>query len=92
MNKINDKNLDVYLFLKQFIKENGYAPTYRDILDGTNYKSTASIKDVLNKLAKLKFIKIKKDEKGTIITRSIKIIEDENVKNQIEELRSKYEN
>lgn len=92
MKKINQKNLDVYLFLKEFIKENGYSPSYREILNGTNYKSTASIKDTLNKLYDLKFIKVKKDEKGGIITKSVKIIEDENVKNQIEELRSKYEN
>ena len=88
MKKLNNYNLDVYLYLKEYIKENKYTPTYREIVDNTNYKSIGSIKEALEKLEELGFIKAKRSENGNLITKSIKVIDDKNTKKQIEELRS----
>lgn len=90
MKKLNNNNLDVYLFIKKYIDENGFSPSYREIKDGTNYKSVVSVFDVVQKLEELKFLKAKRNEKGNILPRSIRIIEDNNTKKQIQELREKY--
>lgn len=42
----------VYNFIKQFIKENGYAPVYREIIAGTGIKCLDSINRYLNILKK----------------------------------------
>lgn len=39
-----------YEFIKKFIKENGYAPVYREIIEGTGFKSLDTINTHLNKL------------------------------------------
>lgn len=44
-------NLEMtYEFIKKFIKENGYAPVYREIIEGTGFKSLDTINTHLNKL------------------------------------------
>lgn len=87
MKKLNQKNLDVYLYIKDFIKENGYSPSYREIQANTNYKSLGTIREVIEKLIELKFIKAARDERGNLLARTIKVIDDDNTKLLIEELR-----
>lgn len=91
MKKINNNNLDVYFYIKEYIKEKGYCPTFREIQENTNYKSLASIREVIEKLAELKFIKVCRNENGTLITRTIKIIDNDYTKQCINELRDEYE-
>ena len=88
MRKLNNMNLDVYLYIKEFEEKNNYCPSYRDILENTNYKAIASINDVIYKLEELGMIKATKDKNGNIKSRTIRYIEDEHTKELIEELRS----
>lgn len=44
-----EENIEkTYNFIKQFIKENGYAPVYREIIAGTGIKCLDSINRYLN--------------------------------------------
>lgn len=56
MRKI-DYDDEVYRFITDFINENGYAPTVREICKGCNIKSTATPYQVMNRLAERGLIK-----------------------------------
>lgn len=43
----------VYDFLAEYIKEKGYAPSYREICEGTGIKSTNSVHYQMHKLKKM---------------------------------------
>lgn len=91
MKTITQMNLDVYLYIKEFENERGYCPTYREIQENTNYKSIASIKEVVYKLIDMKFLFANFDDKGRLIARTIKVIDSEETRKQIKELREQYE-
>lgn len=63
--KTRQKVLD---FLIQFFKENGYAPSVREICDGVNLNSTSSVYSHLMKLDEMGMIQIEPRK-----TRAIKI-------------------
>lgn len=65
----------VYNFLVEYITQNGYAPSVREIADGTFINSTASVHDCLQMLEIMGKIKIKKKT-----SRAIKVIGFEFVK------------
>ena len=71
MNNLKAKELEVYNYIKKFIKEKNYSPTFREIANHTAYNSIDSIHRVIKKLDKLGYIKIDRDNKGNMITRSI---------------------
>lgn len=71
MNNLKAKELEVYNYIKEFIKEKQYSPTFREIADHTTYNSIDSIHRVIKKLAESGYIKIDRDSKGNMITRSI---------------------
>lgn len=56
MKKI-DYDEKVYRFITDFINDNGYAPTVREICKGCNIKSTATPYQVMNRLAERGLIK-----------------------------------
>lgn len=87
MKKLTNMNLDVYLYLKDFEKENGYCPSYREMQEHTNYKSIASVKQAVDKLEELKMIETVRDENGNILARTIKALDNKHTKELIEELR-----
>lgn len=87
MKKLTQMNLDVYLFLKDFQKEKGYCPSYKEMQENTNYKSTASIKQAVDKLEDIKMITTKRDINGNVIARTIKVLDNKYTKELIEELR-----
>lgn len=59
----------VYNFIVEFIKNNGYAPSVREICTGTNLSSTSSVYMHLLKLEDERKIEMKKKS-----TRAIKVI------------------
>lgn len=87
MKKLTQKNLDMYIFIKEFVEENGYCPSYREIKEGTNYKSIASVKQAIEKLEEIKMLKTGRDENKNMLARSIKIIDNDYTKEKIKELR-----
>ena len=89
MRTINNNDLDLYLYIKEFVKENGISPTYREITKNTNYNSIAGVRHSIDKLEDLKFIKSIRDENDRVIARSIKIIDNEYTKKEIKKLRDK---
>jgi len=90
MKKLTNMNLDIYLFLKDYEKQKGYCPSYREIQENTNYKSIASVKQVIDKLEDIGMIKTSRDEKGILIARTIKVIDNEETRQKIKELREKF--
>ena len=88
MKKLTNMNLDVYLYLKEFEKENQYCPSYREIQENSNYKSIASIKQAIDKLEDLGMISTARDKNGNILARTIKIIDNEDTKELIKECRN----
>lgn len=91
MKRLNNNDLDLYLFIKDYIKNNKVSPSYREMVEGTNYNNIASIKYSIEKLEELKFIKVKRSEKNFQLKRAIKIIDNDYTKNKIEELRNKID-
>lgn len=87
MKKLTNMNLDVYLYLKDFEKENGYCPSYREIQEHTNYKSIASIKQAVDKLEEIKMIEVVRDGKGNVLGRTIRALDNKHTKEMIENLR-----
>lgn len=39
----SERKGEVLVFIKNYMKEHGYAPSYREIGDGTNLKSSSSV-------------------------------------------------
>ena len=68
-NKKTEKDKNVYRFIIQYIIDNGYPPTIREMMEGLNYNSSATVVDRLAKLEALGLIKIKHDS-----PRAIKVI------------------
>ena len=54
---LTEQEYEIYLFLIKYFKENGYAPTVREIGKGVYLSSTATIKYYLDALEKKKKIK-----------------------------------
>ena len=57
MSELNDKQLLIYEFLKDFTSEKGYPPTVREICKAVGLKSTSSVHGHLNHLEKEGLIK-----------------------------------
>ena len=71
--ELNKKEKQVYDYIKKFINKKHYSPSYREILKNTEYKSVESVFEVINKLISLDLIVVDKNEKGNIISRSIRL-------------------
>lgn len=71
--ELNKKEKQVYDYIKKFINKKHYSPSYREILKNTDYKSVESVFEVINKLISLDLIVVDKNEKGNIISRSIRL-------------------
>jgi repressor LexA len=71
MVKLKPKEQKVYDYILKSIKENGFAPSVRDICRDLNYKSTSTVHMYLNRLDTLGYIK-KEDGKS----RAISVTED----------------
>ena len=57
MNEVNDKQTQIYEFLKAFTADKGYPPTVREICQAVNLKSTSSVHGHLKQLEKDGLIK-----------------------------------
>lgn len=54
---LTEQEYEIYLFLIKYFKENGYAPSIREIGEGVGSSSTATIKYHLDRLERKKKIK-----------------------------------
>ncbi len=76
MEKLKPKEQKVYDYIAKSLKENGYAPSVRDICRDLGYKSTSTVHMYLNRLdmfgyiskvdGKSRAVKINNDEKPTV--------------------------
>ena len=74
MEKLKPKEQKVYDYIVKSVKENGFAPSVRDICRDLNYKSTSTVHMYLNRLDMLGYIR-KEDGKS----RAISIASDDEV-------------
>ena len=65
--KLKPKEQKVLDYVKEFKKNNGYAPSVRDVCRDLNYKSTSTVHMYLNRLELLGYI-VKEDGKSRAIT------------------------
>ncbi len=56
---MTEKDYDTYKFIIDYIKENGYPPTVREIASGVGVTSTATVSHRLMKLERDGWIKVK---------------------------------
>lgn len=56
-NDLTEQEYEIYLFLIKYFKENGYAPSLREIGEWVGLSSTATIKYYLDRLERKKKIK-----------------------------------
>lgn len=66
MEKLKPKEQKVYDYIVRSVKENGFAPSVRDICRDLNYKSTSTVHMYLNRLDMLGYI-VKEDGKSRAI-------------------------
>lgn len=71
MARLTKKQLAVYNFVDEFIKEKGVAPSYRDICSGLGLSSVASVAEHINNLVTLGALK--KGEAGS--ARSLEVVD-----------------
>jgi len=45
-----DKETEILNFIKEFVKEHGWAPTYNEIIEGTSLSSTSHVHYWLGKM------------------------------------------
>lgn len=72
MEKLKPKEQKVYDYIVKAVKENGFAPSVRDIMVDLGYKSTSTVHMYLNRLDMLGYIR-KEDGKS----RAISIVDDD---------------
>lgn len=71
MEKLNSKEQRIYDYIARSVRENGYAPSVRDICRDLGYKSTSTVHMYLNRLDLLGYI-TKEDGKS----RAVKLVGD----------------
>lgn len=64
----------VYQFLVDFITENGYAPTFSEIAEGTGLKSKSSVYDHLQILEMMGKIHVEKNKQRAISLNGYKFV------------------
>jgi repressor LexA len=70
MRRATKKQIDVLIYLSNFIHKNGYPPTVRDVVRAFRFNSTNSARGYLNGLDEKGYIKI-----TPFISRGIRIME-----------------
>lgn len=55
--ELSKRQLEVLMFIKKFIQNEGYPPVVREICDGVNLRSTSSVHNYLNDLERLGYIR-----------------------------------
>lgn len=53
---MNDLHVEIYKCIEHFIKENGYAPSYRQLINLTSASSVSTINRYLGELRALEYI------------------------------------
>ena len=72
---MNDRQMEVYWFIKSYIYEHGYSPSHRDIVRGTGHTSTSVVAYMLKKLQSSGYINIKKGaSRGVTLTDKLPIV------------------
>lgn len=71
--KNNEKNIEIYEFIKSQIKEKGYAPSVREICSAVGLKSTSTVHGHLERLEKKGLIKKDPSKPRTIIVTEDKL-------------------
>ena len=66
MKKSEQKLIDILSFLEKYISSNGFSPSYREISEGVNLKSTNSVKEYLDILEQRNLIKRQPTKNRTI--------------------------
>ncbi|MFV0424197.1 MAG: transcriptional repressor LexA [Bacilli bacterium] len=72
MEKLTSKQQIIYEYIKNFIKSNSYPPSIREIAEGVNLSSTATVHAHLKNLQNKGYIKI-----NTSKNRAIELVEDQ---------------
>ncbi len=79
------KQFELLSFLKEFIAENGYSPSYREIMRGCNYTSVATVALHINNLIKRgHVVKRDKSARSLEVTNGVKVAESASSNNKHE--------
>lgn len=84
--KISGKEYDLYKKIKDYIEKNNFSPSFREMLDMSNFKSVSSIKQKIDKLEKIGLIATSRNASGNLIARTIKILDTNETKNIIKDI------
>lgn len=82
MRKMSDELLNqVKVFIKNFVDDNGYPPSVRDVCSGLNIKSTATVFKYINKLDEIGEL-----QKAPAKTRAINVLDDRYKRDKFEQV------
>ena len=59
---------EIFEFIAGYVSENGWAPSYREIVDATSISSTSSVMDYLRRLESCGFIKFGSVSRAIAVT------------------------
>ncbi len=76
------KQKELLSFIEKFIAEHGYSPSYREIMDGLNYNSVATVALHINNLIKRGHLN-KRDHSARSLEVSDSVVSDKITSNQI---------
>ena len=66
--KVEQRTESVLKFIAEFVDENGFAPSYREICAGTELRSTSTAKAYILKLEQLGYIVFKNGPRKIVVT------------------------
>ena len=90
--ELNKNEYELYKIIKNYIEKNKYSPSYRELVNLSNYKSLSSIMLTLLKFEELGFVELGRDKNDRIKSRTIRLIYTSEVREKIEKLEEIYEN
>lgn len=64
--KVNEKHMAILAYIKKYSKENGYSPTYREIMKHAGMKSTSTVAYYIQALKDYGFIAMQEKKPRTI--------------------------
>lgn len=71
-----DNRSNIYNFIIEYIKINGYAPTVREICDGIGVKSTSTIHKYMKQLNDIGLLEVKAGESRAIRVMGYKFVKE----------------
>lgn len=87
---LNKKEYDLFYLIKHYIEKNNYSPSYRELLELSDYKAISTIYQTILKFEDLGYIKVDRDKNERIKSRTIRLIYTSKVREELDKIGSEF--